>query len=84
MSDQWSSAFDDAATVLTTRQDLDDLLAQAMTAPGIAGEQTRRIADFVRDGHLARGEDAYARLAALAATDRDPDRLPDHGAERGA
>lgn len=81
MSDQWSSAFSDAATVLTTRQDLDDLLAQAMTAPGIAGEQTRRIVDFVREGHLARGEHAYARLAALAAPDRAHDRSEDRGSD---
>lgn len=50
------------ATAFSTRQQLDCLLLEALTAPGMARDQVDRIVELSDSGQLERAEQAIAEL----------------------
>lgn len=61
---------DDAATALTTRAALDNLLLDSLSAPGLKGTPLQDLRDFLNGAGLAMGQAALDRCAQTASRGR--------------
>ena len=67
--EELSAVFADSGCVLATRQRLDGLVLDVLSAPGMGGEALQRLDRFLDSEQLRRGADAWARLSAAMEAD---------------